>query len=164
MLVTEYHHELYDTSLLGIDNHSIFKILLRMLQYMVTIGKSELFQVISSVNRFGACLRECWLDLAVYLLYAKTKIHTQIVIYSRPTDLNITNPNFTKLISDFINDYPDTIDTIHPGFPSAFGAFLYITLLVDSDYAHNVYTHWSTTGSIRYIGSTPVIWYSKRQG
>ena len=39
-----------------------------------------------------------------------------------------------------------------------------ITILCDSDHAHDRKTQQSITGIICYIGSTPVIWLRKRQG
>ena len=55
-----------------------------MLQWMVTIGKSELCQVVSSSKYFGSCPREGHLDLAVRCFgYVKTTQDKQIVIDSR---------------------------------------------------------------------------------
>ena len=36
--------------------------------------------------------------------------------------------------------------------------------LVDSDHTHDIKTRQSITGLIGYVGSNPVIWYSKRKG
>ena len=67
------HPELYDTSLLELNDHRKFQILLEILQWMVTIGKPELWQVVSSLNYFGAFPREDPLDLAVrYFGYVTT--------------------------------------------------------------------------------------------
>ena len=38
------------------------------------------------------------------------------------------------------------------------------TILVDSDHAHDLVTRKSITGLLAYVGSTPVLWYAKRQG
>ena len=65
MLVTYCHPELDDIPLLGLDNHRMFYMLRGMLQYMVAIGKPELYQVVSSLNRFGEWPRESQLDLVV---------------------------------------------------------------------------------------------------
>ena len=54
MPVTEYHPELDDIPLLGLDDHRKLQRLLGILQWMVIIDKPELFQVASSLNRFGA--------------------------------------------------------------------------------------------------------------
>ena len=63
--IGDCHPELDIKPLLDFDYHHNFQMLLRMLQWMVTIGKPELCQLVSSLNRFGACLRQGHLYLAV---------------------------------------------------------------------------------------------------
>ena len=85
MPVTECHHELDDTILLGLDNHREFQILLEMLQWMDIIVKPELCQVVSSLKYFETFPREFHLDLAVhYFGCVNTKQYKQIAIDSRP--------------------------------------------------------------------------------
>ena len=92
-----------------------------MLQWLVIIGRPELCQLVSSLNRFGACPREGHLDLAVRSFgYVKTTINKQIAIDSRPLDFARANPNFKKLIPDFIQDYPDAKEELDPGFSCSF--------------------------------------------
>jgi hypothetical protein len=59
------HPELDDSPLLDLDGHRKFQMLLGMLQWMVTIGRPDLCNLVSSLNRFGACSCEFHLDLAV---------------------------------------------------------------------------------------------------
>ena len=123
--VTDCHPELDGTPLLGIDDHRKFQMLLGMLQWMVTISNPELFQAVSSLNRFGACPCEGHLDLAVKCFsYVKTTINKKITIDSRPMQFDRTAPNFKKLIPDFIKDYPDAIEDMDPSFPSFFVSLL----------------------------------------
>lgn len=51
-----------------------------------------------------------------------------------------------------------------PGFPRPFGPVMETTFIVDSDHAHDLKTRRSLTGVLGYVGSTLVIWKSKRQG
>ena len=51
-----------------------------------------------------------------------------------------------------------------PHLPGAFSATLDTTIFVDSDYAHDLVTHHSLTGLLAFVGSTPVMWFSKQQG
>ena len=163
--VGDCHPELDTSSLLDLDDHRIFQMLLGMLQWMVTIGKPELCQLVSCLNRFGACPREAHLDLAVRSFgYIKTTLHKQIAIDSRPMDFNRAQPDFEKLRPDFLKDYPDAKEEMDPGFPKSFGPVLQTTILVDSDHAHDLKTRRSLTGLTGFVGSTPVIWLSKRQG
>ena len=45
----------------------------------------------------------------------------------------------------------------------AVGEELQITFLVDSDHAHDKKTRRSISGIVGFVGSTPVLWSSKRQ-
>lgn len=163
--VGDYHPELDTSALLDLNDHRIFQMLLGMLQWMVTIGKLELCQLVSCLNRFGACPREAHLDLAVCSFgYVKTTLHKQIAIDSRPMDFNRASPNFETLRPDFPRDYPDAKEEMDPGFPKSFEPVLQTTILVDADYVHDLKTRHSLTGLITFMGSTPVIWLSKRQG
>ena len=119
----------------------------------------------SSLNRFGACPCEGHLDLDVCAFgYVKTTLNKQIAIDSRPMQFQRSEPNFEKLIPDFIKDYPDSIEEFDPGFPEPFGPVLQNTILVDSDHAHDLATRRSLSGMIGYVGSTPVVFFSKIQG
>ena len=81
--VTERHPKLYKSTVLGIDDHRKFQMLLGMLQWMVTIGKPKLCQVVSSLDCFGTCPREGHLYLAVRAFgYVKTTLNKQIPIDS----------------------------------------------------------------------------------
>ena len=76
MPVTDCHPELDTSPLLDLDDHRKYQMLLGMLQWMLTIGKPEISQLVSSLNRFGAYSRNGHLDLAVRSFgYIKTTTH-----------------------------------------------------------------------------------------
>ena len=58
----------------------------------------------------------------------------------------------------------DAIEDIGKNHPPARGRELQITVLCDSDHAHDCKTRRSITGLLAFVGSTPVYWASKRQG
>ena len=163
--VEDCHPEMDTSPLLALDDHRKFQMLLGMLQWMVTIGRPELCTLVSSLNRFGAAPREYHLDLAVRAFgYIKTTKHYQIAIDSRPMVINRTTPSYEKLIPDFVKDYPETSEELDPGFPKVFGPRLQTSILVDSDHAHDLKTRRSLSGLLAFVGSTPVMWFAKRQG
>ena len=119
----------------------------------------------SSLNRFGACPREFHLDLAVRAFgYLKQVPDPKIGIDYRPMKFNRTSPKFEKLRPDFLEDYPDAKEELDPSFPKSFGPVMETTIMVDSDHAHDQKTRRSLTGLLAFVGSTPVVWMSKRQG
>jgi len=162
---TDCHPEMDESPLLGLDDHRKFQMLLGMLQWLVTIGRPDLCNVVSSLSRFGACPRETHLDLAIRVFgFIKTTINVQIAIDHRPMNFARNEPDFKTLIPDFLKDYPDAKEELDPGFPPSFGPILETSILVDSDHAHDKKTRRSLTGLLAFVGSTPVIWLSKRQG
>ena len=65
MPITDCHPELDTSPLLDLDDHRKYQMLLGMLQWMITIGKPKISQLVSSLNCFDACPREGRLDLAI---------------------------------------------------------------------------------------------------
>ena len=85
----------------------------------------DLCRIVSYLNQFGACTRETHLDLAIQDFgYLKQVLDLQIFIDHRPILLNRTKPKFTKLIPDFMKDYPEVIEEVDPGFLLSFGLIL----------------------------------------
>jgi len=54
-------------------------------------------------------------------------------------------------------------EEINPRFPTPLSSELEITIFVDADHGHDKVTGISITGLLGFVGSTPVIWSSKRQ-
>ena len=93
--------------------------LLGMLQWLVTICRPDLCNVVASLNRFGTCPRENHLDLAVRCFgYLKQVPDPRIAIDYRPLVFDRTVPNFQKLIPDFLKDYPHAKEEIDSNFPN----------------------------------------------
>lgn len=119
--VMDCHPEMDESSLLPLDDHRKFQMLLGMLQWLVTIGRPDLCTVVSSLNRFGACPRQYHLELAVRCFgYIKTTPHYQIAIDSRPLQFSRPAPDYKKLRPDFIKDYPHATEELDPSFPLVF--------------------------------------------
>ena len=163
--VDNCHPETDTSPLLDLAGHRQFQMLLGMIQWLVTIGKPDLCAAVTSLNRFAAAPRERHLELAIRVFgYIKTVKDKNIAIDSRPLVQSRTSPDFTALRPDFLKDYPNAVEEIDPSFPRPFGDILQTTILVDSDHAHDLVTRKSITGLLAYVGSTPVLWYAKRQG
>ena len=163
--VEDCHPELDDSELLGIDDHRKFQMLLGMLQWLQSIGRPDLSTLVSSLNRFGACPREGHLQLAIRAFgFVKYTMNEQIAIDPRPLQFSRSTPNFESLIPDFLQDYPEASEELDSSMPKSFGPILSTTILVDADHAHDKKTRRSLTGLLAFVGSTPVTWYSKRQG
>jgi hypothetical protein len=66
--------------------------------------------------------------------------------------------------SDWSNFYGDVKEARPPDMPTPRGKPLVVRLYVDSDHAGDKAIRRSRTGFIIYLNSTPIVWYSKRQG
>jgi len=158
------HPELDESPLLDLGGHRQFQMLIGMLQWLVTIGRPDLCHALTSLNRFGACPREYHLDLAVHIFgYIKRVPQPVICIDSKPLEYERT-AGFSKIYLDFLQDYPESYEEVDANLPQAFGPVLETTIMVDSDHGHDKKTFRSLTGLIAWVGSTPVIWFSRRQG
>ena len=132
--------------------------LLGMLQCLVTISRPDLCNLVSSLNRFGACPREFHLDLVVRTFGCLKQVpDPKIGIDSRPMRFNRTSPKFEKLGPDFLEDYHNAKEELYPSFPPSFGPVMETTIMADSDHANNQKTSLSLTGLIAFVGSTPVV-------
>ena len=89
------HPEMDESTLLDLDKHQKFQIHLGMLQWSVTIGRPDLCNLVSSLNRFGAAPREYHLDLALRSFsYVKRTKQKDIAIDSSPLEYFCEFPNY----------------------------------------------------------------------
>ena len=69
-----------------------------------------------------------------------------------------------KVTPDFENQYADFVQDVDEYLPDGKMDELPITIFVDSNHGHNFITGESITGLIVFVGTTPILWYYKRQG
>ena len=160
------HPEEDDTDLLDATQHKVYQQMLGMLNWLVTIGRFDIAFATSSLARFVACPRKGHLDRLKHVFgYLKKWPNRRIRIDSRDPILIGSEEVFQKdLMSEFRSDYPNALEELDPKLPKPFVPEFSITGLVDSDHAHDRRTRRSITGLFIFIGRTPVMAYSKRQG
>ena len=100
----ECHPEMDDSPLLDLDGHCKYQMALGMwLQWLMSISRPDLSQVVASLNSFGAAPCEGHLTLALRAFgYIKQTPNKVIAIDSRPLPIDRTAPVFDKLIPDFL--------------------------------------------------------------
>ena len=158
------HPELDDSILFTDVGIRKYQMLIGMAQWACTIGRLDIAFAVSSLSRFSAAPREHHLELALHLFgYFKKNPNRRIVLDSRPLiiDDGLRHDSFHP---DFLDDYPDAKEDVGENFPKAFGRELETTVFFDADHAHDHVTLGSISGLIVFVGRTPVIWTSKRQG
>ena len=163
--VDNCHPELDSSPLLGEHQHRMYQMLLGMAQWLNTIGRPDICYAVSSLGRFGSCPREGHLQLALHLFgYLKNFPNRRIAFDSRDIDFSHILDDTSKLRPDFLQDYPGATEELDSGFPRPYGQPLQTTICCDADHAHDKMTRRSITGILGYVGRTPVLWMSKRQG
>ena len=158
------HPELDDSPLLSDVGLRKYQMLIGMAQWACTIGRLDIAFAVSSLSRFSSAPREYHLQLALHMFgYLKKNPNRRIVLDSRPmlVDEELRKTSFH---SDFLEDYPDAREDLPTDLPKAYGRELEASDFFDADHAHDHVTRRSISGLIVNVGSTPVIWHSKRQG
>jgi hypothetical protein len=142
-----------------------YQMLVGMAQWACTIGRLDIAFAVSSLSRFAAAPREHHLELALFLFgYLKKNPNRRIVIDSRPLLIDEEALRKDSFHPDFLEDYPDAHEDIASDFPKPYGRELETAVFFDADHAHDHVTCRSITGLIVFVGSTPILWHSKRQG
>ena len=144
--------------------HQQYQMLIRMLNWIVCIGRVDVAFATASLSRFTACPRKGHMDRALRIFgYLKKYKNRRIVVDSRDHirvgGKDALNIDYEKL---FEETYPDAAEEIDVKFPEPKVDELEITVFVDSDHAHNRVTRRSITGLLILVGQTPVYFMSKR--
>ncbi len=158
------HPELDDSAFLPELGIRRYQTLIGMAQWACTIGRLDIAFAVSSLSRFSAAPRVHHLELVFHLFgYLKKNPNRRIVMDSRPlvVDAELQTDSFHP---DFLEDYPDATEDIDEALPTPYGCELETSVFFDADHAHDHVTRRSISGIIVFVGSTPVLWQSKRQG
>jgi hypothetical protein len=161
-LPQDLHPELDDSDFLDEEGIRKYQMLIGMAQWACVIGRLDIGFAVASLSRFSAAPRQGHLALSYYLFgYLKKNPNRRIVLDSRPLliDEDLRKDSFHP---DFLEDYPDAKEDVDMEFPQPYGRELNSTVFFDADHAHDTVTRRSISGLLVFVGSTPVIWSSKR--
>lgn len=126
-------------------------------------GCFDINYTISSLSRFSIAPRQHQLHLARELMgYLCKNPKKGCFINPHPPIIPLEYKNVT-VQPDFGYQYSYYVEDIDPRFPEPLSEELNINIFVDADHRHDKTTGRSITGLIAFVGSTPVIWSSKRQ-
>ncbi len=160
------HPELDESEVMSDEGHRKHQMLMGMLVWVVTIGRVDVAHSTSSLSRFTACPRQGHKDRALRVFgHLKKRPNRRIVVDSRDPICrggeDALDLDFTK---DLATNYPDAFEEIDVNLPKALIDEMEITVFVDSDHAHDKVSRRSISGILIFVGRTPVIYSSKRQG
>ena len=140
--------------------------LMGMLIWVVSLGRSNVAHSTSSLSRFSASPRQGHPERVLQVWgFLKKRPNRRFVVDSRDPILRggetALAVNFTKELGEL---YPDAAEEVDPNLPQPLIDEISISTFVDSDHGHNKVTQRSITGLIIFLGRTPVFYLSKRQG
>eukprot|EP00957_Ditylum_brightwellii_P172238 13111713-Ditylum_brightwellii.AAC.2 len=142
-IATDNHHP-NNSEVLNRADHQKYQMLLGMLNWIVILSRLDIAYVVSLLACFAVCPRKGHNTRALYTFgYLKKKPSRRIRIDHRD---------------------PVVVKNEAEGKLEPFFDELVITAYVDSDYAYNKLTRRSITGLVIFVGRTPVLYQSKRQG
>ena len=138
---------------------------MRILIWVVGLGRSDVAHATSSLSRFSACPQEGHLARALRVFgFLNKHPNRRFVVDSRDPILRggeeELGKDFTKELGDL---YPEAAEELNTNLPTPLVEEIIITVFVDSDHGHDKITRRSITGLIVLLGRTPVFYLSKRQ-
>ena len=157
------HPELDSSDLLDDAGIAQYQHIIGVCQWLVVAGRFDINFAVASLSRFSVAPRKGHLDLARKIFgYLKKYPKRGYVINPEPPKI-ATEYQQVEMKKDFGNQYHYFTEDIDPRFPDPILPELDINLFCDSDHGHDKVTGRSITGIVGFVGSTPVIWQSKRQ-
>jgi hypothetical protein len=115
------HPELGDTTILNNDGHKKYKMLIGMLNWIVTIGRLDVCHAASSLARFTASPRQGHLQQAKQVFgYLKKQPDRRIVVNSREFTFLNCEADFKKdYLSELQEAYPDACKKVWANVPES---------------------------------------------
>ena len=162
-LCVREHPKLDDSPFCSEAEHKQYQHIIGVCQWLVIAGCFAINYAVSSLSRFSIAPRQRQLQLARELMGYLRK-HPKRGYFTDPRPPTVpTDFERVAIKEDFGYQYSYFTKDIDPRFPEPLSAELDINIFVDGDHGHDKVTGRSITSLITLVGSTPVIWSSKRQ-
>jgi hypothetical protein len=157
---SEYHPELSTAALLDSDMASKYRMMIGSLNWMVTLGRFDIYYATQTMAGYSMAPREDHLE-ALRRVFGYLKHHCKMRI-----DYDTSLPSHAEYQSagyDWFEHYGPCHEELPPDMPEPKGNPVRITAYFDADHAGCLQTRRSTTGVLMFLNNTPILWYSKRQ-
>jgi hypothetical protein len=163
---SEYHPELETSSFVSPIMATKYRGMIGSANWLVTLGRLDIAFATNSLSRYSMAPREGhYKAMRAVLGYLKTNPNGKIVF--DPTKLRrlaTATSSDEEYFKPWENKYPGLSEDLPPDLlPETKGASTTLSCYVDADHARDQVTRRSVTGMIIFMGSTPIVWMSKRQ-
>lgn len=155
------HPELDATELCGAEGIKQYQAMIGQLQWLVSLGRIDVFVAVMSMSRWRAAPRQGHLD-RLKRVYGYVKRMKDGFIRFRtgePDYSDVQDPVFDWAKSV----YGDVKELIPDDAPEPKGKPVVMTTYVDANLYHDVITGRSVTALLHLVNQTPIDWYTKRQ-
>ena len=160
-LIAGDHPELDDTELLDEEGTQHFQTLIGQLQWVITIGRFDVFTATMTLSRFRAAPRQGHLNRAKRIYGYLFNLSDGAIRF------RIGEPDFSSIPSQDFDwsrtVYSDAKEYIPHDCPEPLGRYVTTTHYVDANLMHDMITGKSVTAILHLLNGTPIDWYSKRQ-
>ena len=155
------HPELDDSELLDEEGTSHFQTLIGQLQWVITIGRFDVFTATMTLSRFRAAPRKGHLDRAKRIYGYLAHLPEGAIRF------RIGEPDYSSLPTQEFDwtrtVYSNASERIPEDCPTPLGRYVTTTHSVDANLMHDIVTGKSVTAVLHLLNGTPIDWYSKRQ-
>ena len=154
------HPELDDSELCEEKDIAIYQSIIGQLQWVVTIGRFDIFTSVMTLARFRAAPRIGHLERAKRVVgYLAGMYHGAIRFRLHEPDYsNLPDQNY-----DWFRVYDGAREEVPKDAPEPKGLPVVTTTFVDANLKHDMITGRSASGILHLVNGTPMDWYSKRQ-
>ena len=155
------HPEVDESELLEDDQISIYMSLIGQLQWLVALGRFDIFSAVTTLSRFRVAPRRGHLARAkrVFGYLADTKDAAIRVRTTMPDYSHFPDQEFDWAYSV----YGDVKEAIPDDMPEPLGKPVLLTAYVDANLYHDLVTGRALTAVLHLINQTPFDWHCKRQ-
>jgi hypothetical protein len=157
---SSYHPETDDSPPLGDHDHFVFRGLVRSANWVITLGRFDVYYATNALSRFSMAPREGHLNAMKRVFgYLKKFSAGKIMVDASYPD----HSKYETIDHEWGERYPDAEEEIPPDIPEPKGKPARITCNADADHAHDVVTRRSVTGVLLWVNNMPIVWLTKRQ-
>ena len=155
-----YAPELDETPLLGPEQHSQYRMIIGSLNWLVTLGRYDIYHAASTMARYGMAPREGHLNATKRILgYLRAYPKISIRYDARLPDFS----KYKTTTYDWFRSYPEAAEALPHNMPEPRGEQVKLWGYFDASHASCLKTRRSVTGILLFINSCPIHWYCKRQ-
>jgi hypothetical protein len=156
-----YHPEVDDSPLCTEDDSAKYRSIIGCGIWMIVLGRFDIAYATSAMSRFNMLPREGYLkEVKRILSYIKTFPKGRVII---DTSYPYHSMHFVEDHSIWMEFYPDESEEIPKDLPPEKGPKVRMTVYVDADHAHDLFTRRSITVILVMLNNVPIRWISKRQ-